>query len=349
MSGKGPENYLRDRALSEIGKLRRVRRPRTTDIFERIAYIFPDELRVVNYYRKPVASFNPGALIDRDRVLVFPRLVFDYHSYVSGIGLVKLEAEQLLRGTIEKPLNAELILWPRELWEFRGCEDARLHRADGRTLLLYTGFGYHDEGGVFDLKWVQGLATLAENLSPVERKFFKIAHGETETVPKMKDSAFLSIKGDEASLLLRPSLGDIEICWSGRGILSEAVIDASSMKPVLVQEDWEFKVGWSTNTVAMSSNEFLVGWHGVLKSDYSYREGLALLSSEGDLLAISDYVLAPRGVIEEFGDRPHVVFGCGLLVYREKLIWVGGVSDYAIGVFATDLDRALDELHWLRG
>jgi predicted GH43/DUF377 family glycosyl hydrolase len=63
--------------------------------------------------------------------------------------------------------------------------------------------------------------------------------------------------------------------------------------------------------------------------------------------ALSDYLLAPKGLVEEYGDRPLVVFGCGLARYKELLLWVGGVSDYAIGFFAAELDKVLEKLRWL--
>jgi len=118
---------------------------------------------------------------------------------------------------------------------------------------------------------------------------------------------------------------------------------------VFVNESWELKVGWSTNAVRVSSNEFLVGWHGVVKEDLSYRNGLALVDEQGDLLAISNYLLSPRGLVEEYGDRSHVIFGDGLVLHNDTLMWVGGVSDYATGVFTTPLQKALDKLKWIRG
>ena len=73
------------------------------------------------------------------------------------------------------------------------------------------------------------------------------------------------------------------------------------------------------------------------------------MDGEGNLLAVSNYVLAPRGLVEEYGDRALVIFGDGLVLYKELLIWVGGVGDYAVGFFSVELDKALEKLKWLRG
>jgi len=117
-----------------------------------------------------------------------------------------------------------------------------------------------------------------------------------------------------------------------------------SLQPILVPEPWEYKVGWSTNTVRLSRGEFLVGWHGMLREDFSYRNGLALVDGEGRLLAVSDYLLVPQGLVEQYGDRSLAIFGDGLLLYRDILIWIGGVSDYCIGIFVAELEDVRSRL-----
>lgn len=337
------ETPLRERALALLQRLRGLRRPETIDVFRRLAYVFPRDLKVVNYPREPRAAFNPGALLRGRRLLVFPRLVFDYYSYTSSIGLFEVDVEELLSGGLEKPLEARLLLWPRELWEFKGCEDARAAEAGGRVLLLYTGYGYHPRGGELELKWVQGLAELDSELRELRRGFLRVS-GEAV---RMKDSALLRLSGSRASMLCRPTLDGLQVCWRAEADLSGLEIPAETMEPVLAHEEWETHVGWSTNAVQLSSGEYLVGWHGVLRSDLSYRNGLAVVDGEGRLLAVSDYLLAPSGVVEEYGDRPLVVFGCGLVKHGEMLIWVGGVGDYAIGFFSTELEKAMEKLRWL--
>ncbi len=126
--------------------------------------------------------------------------------------------------------------------------------------------------------------------------------------------------------------------------MDELVIKEESLRPVLVPETWEYKVGWSTNAVPLGEGRYLVGWHGVHREDLSYRNGLAEVDREGNLLAISDYLLAPKGLLEEYGDRPLTVFGNGLLLVRDCLVWIGGVSDYAIGIFIAELDDVLGML-----
>ena len=68
------------------------------------------------------------------------------------------------------------------------------------------------------------------------------------------------------------------------------------------------------------------------------------MDRDGDLLAISNYLLAPRGLEESYGDRPLVIFGDGLVRHGEHLIWIGGISDYGIGIFIAELEEALGKL-----
>ena len=66
------------------------------------------------------------------------------------------------------------------------------------------------------------------------------------------------------------------------------------MKPVLFPEKWELKAGWSTNTVKIGFNEYLVGWHAIHKETNAYLNGFCLISDDERLLAVSDYLLAPK-------------------------------------------------------
>jgi len=342
--------YLK--AIDLLKSSRGIRRNRVNDVFTRRLYIVSEQdILVENYLRRrPKMAFNPGALLDGETLSVFPRLIFDYYTYTSSIGVFKLNVEDLINGEVNLPVHARIILWPKMLWEFRGCEDARVFKADNDLIILYTGYGYLSENGRLNTAIVQAYGRFDKYYNCTSRNYFKIKTSDDEIfLPKAnKDSTFIDVKADETAILTRPLIKDVEICWRGMANLLEAVIYEDSMEPVLPFEDWEWKVGWSTNAVRISSNEYLVGWHGVHREDYSYRNGLALVDEEGKLLAVSDYLLAPKDLNEEYGDRPFVIFGNGLAVYKENLIWVGGVSDYAIGFFITELDKALEQLKWIK-
>jgi len=327
-----------------------LRKPKLEDIFERRLYIVPSDITVDNFQRSPVVVFNPGALFIEDKILIFPRLIFDYYKYVSSIGVFEVGISEVLEKTLNKPVHTTIILWPQLLWEFLGCEDPRVYLFKNQILILYTGKGYCYRKEQLYRKDVLGFAELDESRRIIRKGFFKIVNGTEEFIPESnKDSTIVGIHGKKAILLTRPEIEKKRICWRGEADISELTIEESSLEPVFPVEEWEIKVGWSTNVVKLSTNEYLVGWHAVLKEDLSYKNGIALVDDQGELLAISDYLLAPQGLQEEYGDRPLVIFGDGLIKYKEVLFWIGGVSDYCIGIFTAQLDNILERLRWLRG
>ena len=155
------EEILKDKLGNFLKKNKRLRRERSANIFEKRYVISPEDFVVTNYPRKPVAVFNPGALLLGKEVYIFPRLIFDYYNYTSSIGFFKISVEELLKESFEKPIEIEIMLWPKEIWEFLGCEDPRVF-ANENIILLYTGKGYIDHNmvhrdvlaiSIFDKKW----------------------------------------------------------------------------------------------------------------------------------------------------------------------------------------------------
>lgn len=367
--GSALRRRLERRAWRALRELRGMRSPRTRDIFERREILGPEDFEVENYPRKrPLAAFNPGAALVDGRLYIFPRFVFDYYSYTSSVGAVEVGIEELLSGDFPRPLKARIVLWPQTPWEaLKGCEDPRISFDSGRFRILYTGVGKPDRDEEVPTgtryKAVLGYAELDRSLGLLRKGFFRVVGEGEELVPGNKDSALITVRGRRAVILTRPSFPASrmrlspraalkrerlpDMCWRAEADLEEFTIPLDSMRPVIAPEPWEYKIGWSTNAVRIAEGEYLVGWHGVLREDLSYRNGVALVDAEGNLVAISDYVLAPRGLREEYGDRSLALFGNGLIVYRDLLIWIGGVSDYGIGVFTSPLPEVLGSLRRL--
>jgi predicted GH43/DUF377 family glycosyl hydrolase len=81
------EEKLWRKAKKVVRELRGIREPKVEDIFKRCCYINPEGLVMTNYLRsRPLAAFNPGSILRNKRLLIFPRIVFDYANYVSSIG-----------------------------------------------------------------------------------------------------------------------------------------------------------------------------------------------------------------------------------------------------------------------
>jgi len=331
-----------------------LRKPTINDIFHRVGYISPDGVRVVDYLRrKPVAIFNPGAATSGSKLWIFPRMVFDYYWYVSSIGFFEVDIDSILQGGVSDPIDVRLIVTPSESWEiYKGCEDPRVSIHNDMLYILYTAVGIDQRSSIIIR---QALALLKNsNFEVVRKQCFAICVDGVRYRTFWKDSAILSLENSSVYMLTRPSIpmGDtyVDVNWFGVGDIETGCFDLESLNPVMgFEKEFEYKVGWSTNTLRISSNEYIVGWHAV-GIDNIYRNGIAVISRDGELLGVSDYLLAPRRNATEFyGDRPGVVFGNGLIEYRDFIIWIGGVSDYSIGIFKTEKNRIFEEIRWVKG
>ncbi len=336
---------LVEKAEAFLARATARRSSHTEDLFQRRVYISPEDVWVSNYLRRrPLAAFNPGAVLRDGVVHLFPRLVFEYYSYASAIGHAAVPVGELLRGQVPSPLSVEIVLYPTEVWEAsRGCEDARAHALGDGFALFYTAVGKLGEARRTDHKDVffpaLALAELGGDLR-VRRKGIVRLGGEGEGVLlPTKNATFL--EGD--AFLLRPSLPGVpDMNWRAR--LDRGGLWAHGLEPVLAPEPFEFKVGWSTNAVRLEDGTYLVAYHGILRSDLSYRHGFARLTGDGELLALSSYLLAPKGLNECYGDRPLTLYGNGLFLHGEELVFVGGVGDYGMGIFTAPLEEVLKRL-----
>ncbi len=344
------EEALKEEAKTFLARGRGLRAPYTEDIFQRRAYISPEEIWVANYLRRrPLAAFNPGAVLEGEVVHLFPRLVFDYYGYASAIGYLAFSLEDLLGGRFPRPLEVRIVLYPEEGFEaVRGCEDARAHLRGDRFFLFYTAVGKLGDTRNTDSKDVYtaalALAELDRDLRPLRKGLVRLGlqpEGDLGLILPTKNATFL--EGD--ALLLRPSLAGVpDLGWQGR--LNLQNLKAFGLRPVLPPEAFEYKVGWSTNALRLPDGTYLVGFHGIFREDLSYRHGLARFSPQGELMGLSHhYLLAPQGLYEKFGDRPLTLYGNGLFLHGEELVWIGGVGDYAIGVFTAPLEEALKRVH----
>ncbi|RTH98288.1 hypothetical protein CSW23_10000 [Thermus scotoductus] len=339
------EETLRAKAETFLAQRPGSRAEHTEDVFARRFYLSPERVEVVNHLRrKPLAVFNPGAVYRDGVVHLFVRLIFDYYGYASSVGYVALPLEDLLAGQLPDPLSVEIVLYPTEVWEAsRGCEDPRAHAWGAGFLLFYTGVGKLGEARLTDHKDVffpaLALAEFDPDLKLRRKGLVRIGPAGKSLLLPAKGATLL--QGN--AVLLRPSLPGVpDMGWRGRLDWNHLSID--QLEPILAPESFEFKVGWSTNAYPLGDGTYLVAYHGILRRDLSYRHGFALLSGDGELLALSSYLLAPQGLVETYGDRPFTLYGNGLFLHGDELVFVGGVGDYAVGVFTAPWQEVLVRL-----
>jgi len=334
---------LIQKVLEAEKSLQNVRRGKTIKgVFERLGYLTADNFMIVNYPRKPLVAFNPSAVKKDKDLYLFPRFVFDYYDYVSSIGLSKLSVEELEKLCCTK-LSAKLVIYPTSIHEIkRGAEDPRAHEYREGFLVFYTAVGLRDG----DLWPKQGVAVLDEQGNVKEKGVLRL---DDFFPPSWKNTTMVEDRGKSMTILTRPLIEGHEVIWRAELERNEWIVSSDTMDVVLVPEKFEMKVGVSTTPVKLGSDEYLVGWHAIMKEDLSYRNGLAVVNREGELLGITEYLLYPETVEELYGDRPMVIYGCGLVHQGEYLYWIGGVADYGIGVYRTTIDKVMEHMKWLRG
>ena len=167
--------------------------------------------------------------------------------------------------------------------------------------------------------------------------------------PAWKNTVVVNNLGNSLVILTRPLIEGHEVVWRGEVERSTWTVDPESMEVSLVAEPFEIKVGISTPPIRLGANELLVGWHAILKDDFSYRNGFAVVTPDGEVIGITEYLLVPSTIEEMYGDRPMVIYGSGLVKKDEFVYWIGGVADYGIGVYRAEIDEVLEHVKWLRG
>ncbi len=311
-------------------------------VFERLGYLTAEHFHVTNYPRKPLVAFNPSAVLEDDTLKLFVRFVFDYYDYVSSIGVSEVKVDKLERLCCSK-LNARLVIYPTTVHEIkRGAEDPRAHKFRDGYLIFYTAVGLRDG----DLWPKQGFALLDKNMNVTKKGVLRLGG---KFPPSWKNTTMIKDFGREISVLTRPWIEGHEVAWRAKVNIDTWEVDPESMDVVMVPESFEIKVGISTTPVKIGSDEYLVGWHGIMKNDMSYRNGIMVVNGEGEVLGVSEYLLFPQTIEELYGDRPMVIYGCGLVRYKEYIYWIGGIADYGIGVYRAELEELMEHVKWLRG
>lgn len=304
-------------------------------IFEEICTLQPENFHITNYYRKPISAFNPGAYVnDEGKLVIMPRLVFDNYFYVSSIGLCEPISFHELTDFDNKnrKIRTNLIKYPETHQEINGVEDPRITE-DGKKVLT-VGLNLHGSYHTTQTTLMKFDGKKLFNAKPFS---FNDSIWNTG-----RDAVLVN----DNSLLFRPESSSNKFL-SYRAFYEETddriEISNEDLEVVLKCTSSERKRGFSTNVVQLSSNEFLVGYHGALIEKYEYREGFMIINDDGIPIAISDYILKTEGILR-YLNRPYTLFGDGLILRKNQLICVYGVGDWAIGIYSADINDVLNQM-----
>ncbi len=349
------------RVLEEAYQASETRIFETRDIVRRMGIIPPTHIHIRNYpMSNPVTAFNASMILVGDTVEVYARVIFGYYMYVSAVVRFDINIEDLLSGYVSSShYTAELVVYPGSKYDIWGVEDPRTYVISNRRFMTYCGRTinyFHSYRRVERTLPVTAVSKdgkhwtkccvftlhrqLRNNLISDKDAFIHIAHGKPYLFhrPHMSDEQhYLTISKFDIEMLNK--------ALEGGGITEIPVHDTVV---VLLPGKFEYKLGWSTPPIPVSNDEYLVLIHGVDKEMEVYRVFAALIKFENDMPRITAvtpyYIMEPKAVYEVCGDRPYVVFPCGIIRIDEKLIISYGAADFLIGFGEIDLSTLMSIL-----
>ena len=302
------------------------------NIFRLETLLVGKQFKMLNYPETPLNAFNPAAYLnDQKKLVILPRLVFDIRFYVSSIGLCEPIAFDSLKDIGE--IKTKLIKYPTVHNEKNGVEDPRITE-DGKKILT-VGLGKLDNGA----HTTQVSMNTFNGKQIIKTKPFLYQDTELQTG---RDAVLVN----DHVLLFRPEAERLRTFKAFYTEDGKNIIISSKGITVLKELDnrrLEKKRGLSTNVVRLTTGEYIVGWHSVFGEKMEYKEGFILIDDEGEVKGISKPILETTGTLR-YGARPYTLFGCGLVLHKDRLYWIGGVGDSWIGIFSADLSDVLGEI-----
>lgn len=285
-------------------------------------------------------TFNPGAIREGGRTHILYRALSMNDSSVLGY------ASSRDGFSIDERMS-EPVYVPRVPFEMRvgngysGCEDPRLTRIGETIYMFYTA--------------VDGANPPRVALTSISRKDFLARRWNAWALPK---------------LVSPPGIDDKDVCVFPETIGGKYVVLHRIQPSIDINffDDLEFRDGtmlserpfilprkgmWDDRKIGMNTvpirteHGWLITYHGVSDDASIYRLGAALLDLQHPekVLARSDSpIFDPETEYERIGIVPNVVFPCGAVVLRGRLILYYGGADRVIGVASTRLKDVIRNL-----
>ena len=344
---------------------------KTKDIVKRLGILAPNNIHLRNFpIDTPHAIFNATGILENDIVKIYARIITGYYMYISSIVKIEVLLDDILSGTVSNThYSAEIIIKPDVKQDIYGCEDPRAFKLGDEKYMIYTGRTIWYFNPVVRRERTLPVLTFEDGKN-AWRKLCVFVHekGLRENVISDKDSIMMKVN-DEIFLLHRPhvilkdgserhyctiSKFDMNIInrlkkeETRKYTLEEVLLKDSTI--VLKESRFERKIGWGTPPIEIEKNRYIMLLHGVDEYIEAYRAFAAMFEyrKEEGLVPIAVtryYIFEPKEIYELYGDRPYVVFPCGIVkVNRDEILIIYGAADYFTGFGLIDLNELLSEL-----
>ncbi len=341
-----------------------VRTRKVKDLFERMGVVAPDRIFLRNLpVEHPTSTFNPGLSFDDSSgcLTVYPRIVLGYYMYVSSIAAFRLclddiEAKRVNMGRY----MADVILSPDNRYDIWGAEDPRVYVIDGIPHMTYTGrsINYFEPrewryrtrpvtAAKLGDEWVK----LAVH-TPSHDVFGGVISDKNAFLYPLRNYSvsgkmvlFHRVHNKKEEFLLLVSEHEPLDYSSPKGP-REYTVEKSWL--IDLKADWESKLGWAAPPMNLRGDRVLVLAHSVDHEGVVYRViaiELELGSKGPRVTAVTpSYIMEPSEPFEKIGDRPHVVFPCGLVKVDDHLLVSYGAADLYVGIARVEFSQLLEEL-----
>ena len=335
--------------------------PEVKDIAERIGYIAPSHIHINNYPKDtPIAAFNPAMCLDQDYLKIFARIIIGYYMYVSAVALIDVPLSDVeARRITNSHYSAELVVYPTNKYDFWGVEDPRVNRIDDILTMVYTGRSVNYFNPAIRQERTLPVVAVSKPRNGrtwIKKGVFVLSPHLRSHVISDKD-AFL-VKTDDGKLWLfhRPHTDDERFHLVISRVSSEFLtspsfseITVTDTRIVLEPAPFEEKLGWAAPPIKIDSHRYLALIHAVVKESLVYNVFAALLrydESKGFFVesVTPYYIMGPKTIYEIYGDRPLVVFPCGVAEVDGDIIVSYGAADYVIGLAKIDKQQLLSIL-----
>ena len=264
--------------------------------------------------------FNPGAIDLEGQVYILYRAMGKGN--ITTIGLAVSRDGIHVDERLDKPIYT-----PRELFESKGCEDARIVEINGRLYMSYTAYDGVNVPRI-------AITSISKN-DFIKREWNWEKPALISQAVMMDKNACILPKKTEDGYMVYHRMGQ-SICYDFIDSLDFSKEKLDKCIQLLLP-----RYGmWDSKKVGISAPPFLcdVGWillyHGV-GEDNSYRIGAALFDKDNptNLVATTSApILEPEFDYEKIGQVPNVVFPCGT-VLRDGVVYIyyGGADSVVAG------------------
>lgn len=337
----------------------------TKDMVRRVGVLSPERVFLNNYpVRNPVAVFNASVVKMDDFLNVYARVVLGYYMYVSAVVRISIPVHDILDGDLAANHYAsDIILSPSTRYDVWGVEDPRAYRLGDRVLVSYSGrtINYFNPAVRKERTLIiTAVRVKDENGREEWRKVSAhVFPGELRDNLISDKNGFLAEMGGSLWLFHRPHISEGKeewflltaskpVDWTPEpGELRESTV--SEPRILMEPAKFEIKLGWGTPLIRVGGGRYVTLVHGVDRVIEAYRvAAVEVEATKGEVVVSAvtpKYIMGPREKYEVFGDRPLVVFPCGMdRLEGDTYVVTYGAADFFVGFGLIDLQELLGEL-----